>query len=575
MSKIDSTLIRQGITSQKVLQGIKRYTFNLLFVFLVYSNHALFAQKTSQDVFFSKRVAWLKKAEDCKPKLFEWIKKPMSVVNLVRDTNAFQGWKAEQCHQELSNLYDSSFKKKSGIILDFGEHLTGYFTITIKSIKGTPDGPLRLKFTFTEMPAALATSFDPYQGSLSRAWLQDEVVTVMNLPARITLPRRVAFRYLKIDLLGCSPFFDFAITAIEFKAASAVSGITAQLEKETNPIISKIDKVGLATLKECMQTVYEDGPKRDRRLWIGDFYLEAMANAQSFKNYNLTKRCLYLLAGLCRDDGFLNSNVFEKPEPHPQVGSPFLFDYALLYNAAVKDYLESTGDYETAQDLWPVVKKQLESPLRYLRTDGIFDVQQAVKNNWWLFVDWNKALDREAAIQGIIIYSMKQSYQLAQLLGKEKEVSYLPSLISRMTTAAREKFYNKKTGLFESGPQKQISFASQAWMVLSDVATKSEAQKALRKVFAIKNAIKPGTPYLYHYVVAAMIKSGMSIEAKEMVMNYWGGMVRKGADTFWEVYDPDNDYLSPYGFFPVNSYCHAWSCTPVYFIRKYPEIFQK
>ena len=51
-------------------------------------------------------------------------------------------------------------------------------------------------------------------------------------------------------------------------------------------------------------------------------------------------------------------------------------------------------------------------------------------------------------------------------------------------------------------------------------------------------------------------------------------MLEKGADTFWEAYDPNDDFLSPYNFFPVNSYCHAWSCTPVYFIRKYPEIFQ-
>ena len=50
---------------------------------------------------------------------------------------------------------------------------------------------------------------------------------------------------------------------------------------------------------------------------------------------------------------------------------------------------------------------------------------------------------------------------------------------------------------------------------------------------------------------------------------------KKGADTFWEVYDPNDDFRSPYNFFPINSYCHAWSCTPVYFINKYPEIFQK
>ena len=72
-----------------------------------------------------------------------------------------------------------------------------------------------------------------------------------------------------------------------------------------------------------------------------------------------------------------------------------------------------------------------------------------------------------------------------------------------------------------------------------------------------------------------MIQCGMGQEAKERLTTYWGGMVKKGADTFWEVYDPQNDFLSPYNSYLVNSYCHAWSCTPVYFIRKYPELFQR
>ena len=52
-------------------------------------------------------------------------------------------------------------------------------------------------------------------------------------------------------------------------------------------------------------------------------------------------------------------------------------------------------------------------------------------------------------------------------------------------------------------------------------------------------------------------------------------MVKKGADTFWEAYDPEDDMYSPYGFTPLNSACHAWSCTPVWFIHEYPGIFQK
>ncbi len=72
-----------------------------------------------------------------------------------------------------------------------------------------------------------------------------------------------------------------------------------------------------------------------------------------------------------------------------------------------------------------------------------------------------------------------------------------------------------------------------------------------------------------------MIRCGMAEEAREKLMAYWGGMIDRGADTFWEVYDPNDDFKSPYGFFPINSYCHAWSCTPVYFIHKYKDIFQR
>ena len=50
---------------------------------------------------------------------------------------------------------------------------------------------------------------------------------------------------------------------------------------------------------------------------------------------------------------------------------------------------------------------------------------------------------------------------------------------------------------------------------------------------------------------------------------YWGEMVRDGADTFYELYDPEDRYASPYGSRIVNSFCHAWSSTPSYFIRKY------
>lgn len=60
--------------------------------------------------------------------------------------------------------------------------------------------------------------------------------------------------------------------------------------------LKAIYDVSVKTLLDCMQTVFEDGPKRDRRLWLGDLRLQALANYYTFNDLSLVKRCLYLLA---------------------------------------------------------------------------------------------------------------------------------------------------------------------------------------------------------------------------------------------------------------------------------------
>lgn len=526
----------------------------------------------AQDPYQAYRQDWLKKAEENKPRLTETEKQPVSMVKLEKDPAAFQGWKAVNT-DSVSSFYSQSFKTQSGAVADFGEHLTGYFSFTIKSLKGTPDAPVRIKFTFGEVPSELTIPFDPYKGTISRAWLQDETVTVTEMPATITIPRRLACRFVKMELLGASPYFDFQIADIQFKATTAVAFKPPLLNPGTSPLIADIDRVGLTTLKECMQTVYEDGPKRDRRLWIGDLYLESLANLYSYQNNNLTKRCFYLLAGLSADDGMLISNVFETPEPHAQVGNRLL-DYCFLFNVALKEYVAATDDKQTGLDLWPVAKKQLDIARKYAGKDGMMDYVKAGKE-WWVFFDWKDGLDKQACLQGLTIYTLNQTYALAKMLGKEDEVSDVPALARKLKNAAYKNLYDKTSGLFVSGTNKQISYGGQAWMILSGVASKTEAQGALKALATVKDAVRPGAPYMYHYYVAALIESGLKTEAKEAVENYWGGMIKKGADTFWEVYDPNDELKSPYNFYPVNSYCHAWSCTPVYFIRKYPEIFQR
>ncbi len=77
-----------------------------------------------------------------------------------------------------------------------------------------------------------------------------------------------------------------------------------------------------------MQEVFEDGPKRDRRLWLGDLRLQAQVNDVTFGHHDLVRRCLYLFAAHTREDGMVSANVFVQPEV--RADDTFLFDYSLF-----------------------------------------------------------------------------------------------------------------------------------------------------------------------------------------------------------------------------------------------------
>jgi hypothetical protein len=508
----------------------------------------------------SKEQEWLAIAESLKPQLLRTPVAPAGIVRMTTDSTQFLHWRVDRVSPPQA-LSERLLRRGDSAIIDFGRHLTGHFSFSMAGEGRGVDAPARLKLTFGEVPAEVAQPFDPYQGGLSRAWLQDEVINLDVLPAVIEMPRRYAFRYVKLEVVDTSPNYAVRIGNLKATALSSAGADPLPLPEAVPVLLRQIDKVSIATLRDCMQTVFEDGPKRDRRLWIGDLRLQALTNYATFRANHLVKRCLYLFAAFPREDGLLPACVFEDPQPHR--GHEYIIDYAALYAAAVLDYAKATGDWNTAVDLWPVVRKQIELLSAYVGSDGIF----AAPARSWVFIDWSDALDRVAAMQGVFVYALRQAVELARHCGASGEAAKYQQLIGHMTTAARGAFYDSSRHVFVSGPKRQVSWASQAWMALSGIATTPEAAQALRIATAQADAARPGAPYLYHYVAEAMLRCGLEAEAKQLVETYWGGMVKAGADTFWEVYDPANADLSPYGSVLVNSYCHAWSCTPAYLLR--------
>ncbi len=451
-----------------------------------------------------------------------------------------------------------SMKEGDYVVLDFGDHYVGEVSLTVTYAGSPPDAPAFLKLKFCEHASELEENTSVYRGWISRSWIQEEYIHIDEIPSVFRMRRRYAFRYIRVDVLGLSSKYQLVIEKASVDAQTSATGdpaLCGRTERE-----KKIDRIALRTLKNCMQTEFEDGPKRDRRLWLGDLRLQALCNYETYKNYDLVKRCLYLFAGTSGRNGEIYACVFTRPRVIAD--DTFMFDYSLLFTAVLCDYFKATGDSETASELLPNALRQIELARSQFKDDVICDCERL----GWCFIDWSLELNKQCAAQAVYIYCEKQAIELCRLLGKE--TVDLENDVTRKAEAAKKAFFDESIGLFVSGNGRQVSYASNIWMCLAGVPDPEGCREILSRL-PKTDAVRPVTPYLYHYYLQSLVDCGNVLMAESVMNDYWGGMAELGADTFWELYDPEDPDASPYGSRTVNSYCHAWSCTPSYFLRRY------
>jgi alpha-L-rhamnosidase len=519
------------------------------------------AVQRDASVTFKKNESFAETAERLNPELFHQVRRPQHLIDVVADEQVIHGWRTEtvQAADELSAL---TFGKGDQAILDFGDHLVGRLTLGITPVGSPPDAPLYLKVTLGEMPVEMAEPFSNYEGWLSRSWLQEESYHLDVLPAVLEMERRYSFRYVKLEVLDTSVKYKISFDDVYCTTVTSASyAKLAPLEHQDTELLA-IDKVSIKTLEDCMQEVFEDGPKRDRRLWLGDLRLQALANYETFKNYDLVKRCLYLFAAYPTDRGLITANLFMKPVVIPD--DTFLYDYSLFFVSTLYDYYEATGDIDTLRELWPTAYRQIELSLERIDERNILQDD----SSWWAFIDWHQELNKQTPAQAVLIYNMKDALRIAEVLEDEKQ-SLLQLKIEEVSSAALTYLWSETENYFISGEKKQVSWASQIWMVLAEVLPAEKGKELLQRLLSDKPDISPTTPYMVHHLIDALIQVGEKDSAVEEIKKYWGQMIKDGADTFWELYDPQDKSFSPYGSHLINSYCHAWSCTPTYFIRKY------
>ena len=308
--------------------------------------------------------------------------------------------------REPLRLPGQSLGKGESAVLDFGEHLVGRLTLSLSFSGSHPDAPAFLKLRFAETARELEEDLQNNQGWLSQSWIQEEQLHVDLVPSELVLPRRYAFRYVKLTVLDTSPKYRLRLERAVCITESSADWSRVRPLRSGDAQLDRIHAASLKTLADCMQLELEDGPKRDQRLWLGDLRLQALTNAVSFRNFELVKRCLYLFGGSRFPDGRVSANVFTRPAP--EADDTFLFDYALLFPAVLEEYLRETGDREALDDLYEIAMAQIDYGLRQQERGAVN--ARTVKDT---FIDWSDNLDKSAAAAGVLLYALGYGLALA------------------------------------------------------------------------------------------------------------------------------------------------------------------
>jgi len=164
--------------------------------------------------------------------------------------------------------------------------------------------------------------------------------------------------------------------------------------------------------------------------------------------------------------------------------------------------------------------------------------------------------------------AFKEGAWLLRKIGDMSKADRFASKAKEIRQAAFQYMLDPRTGTF--GDRWQPN----AMAIYSGLADKSETQAIWRRVLSQPNKFRI-TPYYNFYVISAMASAGHREAALNWIRKYWGGMIRRGATSFWEAYVfglPKHGYhpalRADFGRGYFVSLAHGWSSGPTVWLTE-------
>ena len=372
--------------------------------------------------------------------------------------------------------------------------------------------------------------------------------------SRFQVPESKAFRfiYIETDVTIGKIAMDYEYLPFDDKK----SGSFRCNDEELN----RIWEVGAYTMDLTTREFFMDGIKRDRWTWSGDAIQSYLMNYYLRFDLDCVKRTIRQLRG--KDPVTAHVNT--------------IMDYTFYWFKSILDYYQYSGDVAFVKEIFPRMVTLMNYCMIRTNTDGLMEGQP----DDWIFVDWvDFPMHKRGTLcfEQILFVEALRAMAVCCTICEDEDDGYYQMEAERTLKKVKELFWSEQHHAFlhaiEDGQMNpQITKFPNMFAILYDLVSEEEKQQMMQSVILNKDIPAITTPYMRFYELAALCEMGLQKEVLPEIKAYWGGMLREGATSFWEKYNPEEtgcQHLAMYGRPYGKSLCHAWGASPVYLMGKY------
>ena len=444
-------------------------------------------------------------------------------------------------------------KKNDGELIDFGKETFGF--LTLQGLKGTGE----VHIYYGESPEeALDTKFCETLDrlTLDASSVTDEARNVTSKPEdNYTLGNNKAFRYVYITKDAGVSYADVSML-YEYKPEVRKGSFRCNDEE-----VNRMWEVGAYTMQLTTREFFIDGIKRDRWTWSGDAIQSYLMNYYLFFDAETVKKTIWLLRG--KDPVTSHTNT--------------IMDYTFYWFLSIYDYYKFTGDTHFIQQVYPRMQSMMDYVLGRTNKNGMVEGQTGD----WVFVDWADGyMDKHGELsyeQVLFCKSLETMALCADLAKNSADKAKYDGLATALRSKLEPAFWDEtKKALvhnrLDGKQQEQITRYSNMFAVFFNYLSPEKQQLIKKSVLMNDSVMRISTPYMRFYELEALCAMGEQKAVMKEMKDYWGGMIREGATSFWEKYNPTDkgtQHLAMYGRPYGKSLCHAWGASPIYLLGKY------